>query len=220
MTKQIFRFAGLLCLGAALVLVQPAQAEPEFEIGGLGLISAYSSNNVSGAGGNSASLSGDVGFSAGFFLGQTMADRWGGEFRYTFFKNDFTLDLGSDNGKLNGQSHAIHYDVLYYFSDPDARIRPYVAGGFGIKNYRGTGDADPFQPGSDLALLTATSQTKPAGDFGAGVKFRVGKSAFFRVEFRSFVTGIPEKVLTPAAGAKIDGLMWQWAPMFGFSWTF
>jgi len=219
MTKQLFRFAGLLCLGAALILVQPVQAQPEFEVGGLGLISAYSSNNVSNSA-TSGTLSPELGFSAGFFLGQTMSDRWGGEFRYTFFKNDFKLDLGGEDGKLNGQSHAIHYDVLYYFSDPDTRIRPYVAAGFGVKNYRGTGEADPFQPGSNLALLTSTSQTKPAGDFGAGVKFRVGKSAFFRVEFRSFVTGVPENVLTPAGGAKIDGLMWQWAPMFGFSWTF
>jgi len=211
----------LSALALALVtsFAAPAAAQNQFEVGALGLISDYRSVGVSN-GGASGDLGPGFGFSGGFVLGQNMSDRWGGEFRYVYFRNDLELNGSGFSADLGAQSHAIHYDVLYYFKDPDARIRPYVAAGFGVKHYQGTGDEDPFQPGSNLALLTATSQTMPMGDFGVGVKFRVGSRAVFRVEFRDYVTGVPKEVLAAAPGAAIDGdILHQWAPLFGFSYT-
>src|SRR5690606_26977626 len=124
-------------------------------------------------------------------------------FRYLYFRNDLELSSGGQEAKLGAQSHAVHYDVLYYLSAPDARVRPYVAFGGGVKHYQGTGTEDPFQPLSSLALLTKTSQSKLMGDFGLGVKFRIGSRAVFRVEFRDYVTGVPQEVITAAPGAKI-----------------
>jgi hypothetical protein len=195
-------------------------AQGEYEFGALGLISDYTSLTVSNPS-QTGSVGPGFGFSGGFLLGQTMNNRWGGEFRYVYFRNDLELNTGSAKAKLGGQSHAIHYDVLYYFSEPDSRVRPYVAGGFGMKYYQGTGSEDPFQPGSNLALLTKTGEAVPAGDFGVGVKWRIGRRAMFRLEFRDYITPVPSKVIAASPGAEISGsILHQWAPFFGVTWTF
>lgn len=213
-------------LGVVLLaglLVQPAAAQridPEIEIGALGLISDYRSVGVSNGAGQSGSVGPGLGFSGGFVLGQQMSNRWGGEFRYLYFRNDLELSSGSQSADLNAQSHAIHYDVLYYFKDPDARFRPYVAAGGGMKRYQGFGAEDPFQPLSNLALLTKTSQNMLMGDVGIGVKYRITRRAVIRVEFRDYITGIPENVIAASPGASIDGkILHHWAPIFGISYT-
>jgi hypothetical protein len=188
-------------------------------VGVLGLISDYRAVSVSNAG-QSGTVGPGLGFQGGFVLGQTMNNRWGGEFRYIFFRNDLQLKSSAGDAELGGQSHAVHYDLLYYFSDADARVRPYVAGGFGVKYYQGTGPEDPFQPGMNLALLTKTGQAKPAGDFGVGIKWRIGRRATFRLEFRDYVTGVPEEVIATSPGADIGGILHHWAPFFGITWTF
>jgi hypothetical protein len=212
-----------LASGAAVMLglsLQPAFAQGNVEIGALGLISTYSSANVTSPVG-SGTVGPGLGLSGGFVLGQTINNRWGGEFRYVYFRNDLELKSGSESADLGAQSHAIHYDLLYYFSDLDAKVRPYVAGGFGMKYYQGTGAEDPFQPmQEDLAILTKTNEVMPAGDFGVGVKWRFGKSTIFRLEFRDYVTAVPKKLITPAPGADLGGLLHHWAPFFGITWTF
>ena len=204
-----------LALGLSAV---PSAAQNEFEVGALGLVSDYQSVAVSN-GGASGDVKPGFGFSGGFILGQNMSNRWGGEFRYIYFRNDLELKGNGQKADLGAQSHAIHYDVLYYFKDPDARVRPYVAGGFGMKYWQGTGQEDPFQPLSNLALLTATNQVTPVGDFGVGVKFRVGRRAIFRVEFRDYISGVPKEVIAASPGADLGDLLHHWAPLFGFSWT-
>jgi hypothetical protein len=207
----------MLLLGLCL-WVAPGFAQ-EYEIGALGLISDYTSVNVANPT-QSGTVGPAFGFSGGFILGQTINNRWGGEFRYIYFRNDLELN-GDATAELGGQSHAIHYDVLYYLSDPDSGVRPYVAAGFGMKYYQGTGSEDPFQPGSNLALLTKTGEVMPAGDFGIGVKWRIGRRATFRLEFRDYITGVPKKVIAEAPGAQIDGsILHHWAPFFGITWTF
>lgn len=219
MKKNIGLLAFLALAGSLVPTAALAQKQSEMEIGALGMITDYRSVGVSGPGG-SGNVGPGLGFSGGFVLGQTLSNRWGGEFRYLYFRNDLELTSGSGKASLNGQAHAIHYDVLYYLSEPDARVRPYVAGGIGMKRYQGIGSEDPFQPLSSIALLTKTSQSMLMGDFGVGVKFRVGRRAMFRVEFRDYITGVPTKVITPSPGAEITGdILHQWAPIFGVSWT-
>jgi hypothetical protein len=214
MKKQMRMLLLGVCLGAA-----PGFAQ-QYEVGALGLISDYTSLNVANSS-TSGTVGPGFGFSGGFLLGQTINDHWGGEFRYVYFRNDLELHSGAGDAELGGQSHAIHYDVLYYFSDPDSGVRPYVAAGFGMKYFQGTGSEDPFQPGSNLALLTKTGEALPAGDFGVGVKWRIGSRTTFRLEFRDYITGVPGKVLAAAPGAEIDGsILHHWAPFFGITWTF
>lgn len=202
------------------VLATPASAQSNLEIGVLGLISDYNSLTAS-----NPTRSGDVGptlgYGGGVLIGQTINERWGGEFRYIYSRNDLELNAGADSADLGHQSHAVHYDLLYYFADSDARVRPYLAGGIGVKYFQGVGAEDPFQPGMDLALLTKSTQAMFVGDVGVGVKFRVGSNGVFRIEFRDYITGVPENVITASPGASIDGdLLHQLTPMVGYSWTF
>jgi hypothetical protein len=152
-------------------------------------------------------------------VGQT-GDRWGGELRYLYSKNDFKVESGGQSASLSGQSHTIHYDVLFYLKDSDSAVRPYLAVGGGAKVFQPTGAEQEFQELSDLVLLTKTTQTRPVGDFGGGIKFRVGDNAAFRVEFRDYVSPTPKEVLTPSIGADVGDILHQWTGLVGFSWTF
>ena len=109
---------------------------------------------------------------------------------------------------------------MIYAAGRDAHIRPYFAGGGGLKYYQGTGTEQAFQPLSNLALLTRTNEALPMGDFGGGIKFRPTGRMTFRVELRDYITKVPSKVLAASPGARSSGIFHQWAPAFGVSWTF
>ena len=211
------RFIPLLFL-APLGLGLPAVAQTRVELGGLALITAYRSADV-----RSGPAIGSVGFqpgpSAGGFLGQTMGDHFGGEIRYLFSRNDLELSSGGREARFSGRSHIVNYDVLVYATGRRARIRPFAAFGGGLKRYQGTGTEQAFQPLSNLALLTKTSETLPTADFGGGVKIHLNRNAALRVEFRDYITSVP-RVFEPSPGAKISGLLHHWVPAVGFSWTF
>lgn len=201
----------LLAVGAT------ALAQTNLEVGGLVLATAYRGASV-----RSGPASGSIGFSpgpsAGGFLGQTMSDHLGGEIRYLYAHNSLKLSSGGTETKFSGRTHIVNYDVLVYPTGRRARIRPYLAGGGGVKYYQGTGAEQPFQPLSNLAVLTRTREALPAADFGGGVKFQSGRMTF-RVEFRDYITKVP-KVFAASPGANISGLLHQWVPAFGVSWVF
>ena len=207
-----------LLLVAPLGLPVALEAENRAEIGGLALVTSYRSADV-----KSGPRVGAVGFqpgpSAGGFLGQTMGEHFGGEIRYLFARNDLKLSSGGTQAKFAGRSHIINYDMLAYATGRRARIRPYAAFGGGLKRYQGTGTEQAFQPLSNLALLTKTSETLPAADFGGGVKFHLSRNASLRFEFRDYLTKVP-RVFEPSPGARISGLLHHWVPAIGFSWIF
>ncbi len=218
--KIVKRLAMTVATGALFAsLTTPAVAQTEWEFGVLGLVSDYNSLTVVNAT-RDGIVGPELGFGGGVVLGQSLGERFGGEFRYLYSRNDINLDVGSERGELGHQSHAFHYDLLYHFTDFDAKVRPYLAGGIGVKYYQGTGREDQFQPGMDLALLTATTQPMFMADVGVGVEIRVGSNGIIRIEFRDYMTGIPDEVITAAPGAGIDGsVLHQFAPVFGYSWT-
>ena len=92
--------------------------------------------------------------------------------------------------------------------------------GFGIKVFQGTGMERFDQPGSHLALLTKTTQTVPAGDVGLGVRVRMGKNWFFRLEFRDYISAVPKNVIAESIDSEIGDIFHHWAPLFGIAWTF
>ena len=208
----------LLALPLLSLMALPAQAQGQYEFGGLALFSGYKGASV-----NSGPVGGSVGFqpgvSGGAYIGHTMNDRVGGEIRYLFSWNKLKLKSGGASTDFNGRSHIVNYDVLVYPFRPDARVRPYLAAGAGVTVFQGTGAEQAFQPLSNLALLTKTREALPTGDFGAGVRFRMSGNKIFRVEFRDYISKVP-KVFEASPGASISGLLHHWTPAFGFSWTF
>ncbi len=212
-----------LCFAAVLLatlLAQPAWAQRAY-VGALGGGTVYNKVNITSGSGN-GQVGPGFGPAGGFVLGQTMKNgRWGGEFRYVFFQNDIRLEGGSQAVDFGARSHSAAYDVLYYFdNEPDAKVRGYAAFGFGVKVFQGTGKEDPFQPGSNLALLTKASQTVPAGDVGLGVRVRVGGNMFIRLEFRDYISAVPKNVIAESLDSQVGDIFHHWAPLFGIAWTF
>ena len=219
MTKKNLVLLTALALTCGGLITAPLQAGENYG-GAFGVLSVYQKTSVSSPAG-SGNVGPGIGGGGGFVLGQTMGtDRWGGELRYFYSKNDYELDAGSQSHSLGGQSHTVHYDVLYYLTESNANVRPFVAFGGGFRVYQGTGNEQPDAPGTQLALLTKSTQTLPTGDFGVGVRFRVGKNLFFRVEVRDFITESPDKLITPSLDADIGSILHNLTPMFGFTWIF
>jgi hypothetical protein len=207
-----------VCMALLLSAGLPASAQ-KWEFGVLGGGGFYNSASVTSPAGE-----GDVGFknsaAVGAFLGSNMYRFVGGELRYEYLPGDLKVSSGGTEATFNGEAHAIHYDFLFHFAPTEAKLRPFVAGGGGVKVYRGTAAATVSQPLQRLALLTNTYETKGMGSVGAGVKAQAGKRFAVRFEVHDFITPFPRKVIAEAPGAKISGLLHDIVVMGGIAITF
>lgn len=159
-------------------------------------------------------------FAVGGVLGEDVSEHFGGELRYTYQDGDTELKFNGRQANLDAASHAIHFDFLAYVTKRHARLRPFLAGGAGIKRYTATGRVDPNQPLSDFGLLAHADEAKALVSFGGGVKAMVGDHWVVRVDFRDYATPFPENVIVPAPGAKIHGWLHDFVPLLGVDWTF
>jgi hypothetical protein len=202
-----------LCAAAAAV---PGWAQRwEFGAGAGG--SFYNKKTISGTAG-SADAGFDSNLAVSAYLGQS--GRWiGGEIRYTYEQNGMKLTGGSTQYTFGGRSQAVQYDVLVYATHPDAKVRPFLSVGGGMKLYEGTGKDIAVQPLGRIAVLTRTTQWKPLISFGGGVRFQLGERAAMRVEVRTNMTEAPAEVITPING-KSSGWLLNFVPMVSLGWTF
>ena len=159
-------------------------------------------------------------FAAGAVVGEDVAEHFGGELRYMYIDGDSELRFNGREANLDAAAHALHLDFLAYATGRQARFRPYLAGGAGMKRYVGTGRVDPNQPLSSFALLAHDDQVKALVSFGGGVKVALGEHWIVRVDFRDYATPFPENVIVPAPAAKIHGWLHDFVPMFGVDWVF
>jgi len=203
---------------AVLLLAVPVYAQ-RYEFGLFGGGSFSSKSKVERSGG-SADAGFKTGFGAGLSLGQNMYDKVGGEFRYTYLRNDLELSSGGQKATFGGEAHTAHYDFLLHTAKFGAKVRPYVAFGGGIKYFRGTGQENAVQPLSSFALLTKTSEVKPLVSFGGGIKFAISRRVQFRVDVHDFYTAVPTKLIAPATGASLSGWIHNIVPTAGFVFTF
>ncbi len=202
----------------AIALAIPAYAQ-RYEFGLQGGGSFSTKSKVERTGG-SADVGVGSGFGVGITLGHNMYNKLGGEVRYTYLRNDLELSAGGQKVKFGGEAHAIHYDFLLHTANYGSKVRPYVAFGAGIKNFRGTGAENAVQPLSNYALLTNTSEVLPLVSFGGGIKFAISKRAMFRIDVHDYFTGVPKKVIAPVPGASLSGWIHNIVPTAGFSFTF
>ena len=204
----------LIALGICAVA-----AAQQYEIGGAGGTGFLNHANVTNAVG-----SGTAGFtnggSFGGFLGHTMYPRLSGELHYTYRMSDLRVSSAGQTATFKGMAHAVHYDLLFYPTKRRMAAQPFVAVGGGMKIFRGTGQEAAYQPLSSFALLTRTFQVQPLATVGGGVKYRIGKRAYLRTEFRDYITPFPKKVVAPAPGAKIGTLLHDIVPLVGLSIEF
>ncbi len=188
----------------------------EWELGGSAGMMLYKNLTVT-QGSNTADAGLKTGLGVGAFLTQNSAKHLGGQLRYMMGFSDLKLKGGSGEATFSARTHTITYEILYYANKRIAKVRPYIAGGAGMKIFQGTGKEQLTQPLAQYALLTKTSQTTWVASFGAGVKGQLGKRAFVYFEVRDYLSPKPDKVIAPAPGAKISGMLHDITPMAGIS---
>ena len=198
--------------------VFPAFAQ-KYELALAGGGSFYQSHTVTNPKGD-ASAGFDNGWAGSVAVGNNMYQHVGGEVRYTYLHNDAKLSAGSAKATFGAESHAIHYDFLIHATPVGSTIRPYVAAGGGIKFYRGTGAEVPFQPLSNIALLTKTTEVQGLLSVGAGVKVALTRRMMFRVDVHDYITPFPSKIITPALNSKASGWFNNIVATAGISFAF
>jgi hypothetical protein len=192
----------------------------QWEVGVSGGVAVHKNATV-----KNASRSGDAGFKTGpafsVFASQNMYEHLGGELRYTFQLSDMKVSSGGAEATFDGQSHAFHYDLLFYATGRGSAVRPYLIAGGGGKYYRGTGkESAAAPPNADLAILTKTSQFEPLIVFGGGVRVKTGGSTSFRIEARDYLSPIPKDIIAPVPGASMSRWVHAFTPMVSVSFGF
>jgi hypothetical protein len=212
------RIINTLVVCSSLALVPAAMAQ-RWEVGGAIGGGFYTSQDVSAPGGSAAAKI-QSNLSGSAWIGNNGRGRWGGELRVDYQRGDFVLSQGATQATFGANTYALHYDVLYHFADTEARIRPFVGAGGGVKVYRGTGAEQVYQPLSNYALLTKDQDLTPVISLAGGIKFALSTHLQFRLEVHDYLTPFPKKVITPAQGASVGGWLQDIVPAAGLAYTF
>ena len=203
----------------ALAASAPMAFAQRWEVGIAGGGNFYTSQTFKNAVGNA-----DAGLANGFavsaWLGNNTSNVVGGELRYDYERSDLKLSSGGTQVNFGAQTNAIHYDFLLHFAPSESPVRPFVAAGGGVKHYSGTGAEQAFQPLSNIALLTKTSQIEPLVSIGGGLKFNLAKSVHLRLEVHDYLTPFPKNVIAPAQGSKVGGWLSDFVVSAGLSFAF
>jgi|SRR5579871_5036363 len=201
-----------------VIVAAPALMAQKWEIGVGAGGGFYTSQDVTAPGGSaSANLQSNVAASA--WLGNNGAGRLGGDLRYDYQRGDLQLKSGGTEATFGAETHAIHYDFLFYATPSESKVRPFVAVGGGVKMYQGTGKEVVYQPLSNFALLTKATDITALVSVGAGVKFQLGSHVDLRLDVHDYLTPFPKKVITPNAGAKVGGWLQDFVPMVGLGFS-
>jgi len=202
-----------------LLATVPAALAQKWEVGVAGGGSFSTSQTFKNAISNA-----DAGFSPGLavsaWLGNNSGGIISGELRYDYEHTNLKLSSGGTNVSFGGMTNAIHYDMVLHFAPSESRIRPFVAAGAGVKLFSGTGQEQEFQPLSNIALLTKTTQLEPLVSVGGGVKVALSPSVQLRLEAHDFLSPFPKNVIAPAPGSTVGGWLQDFVVMAGLSFTF
>jgi hypothetical protein len=156
-----------------------------------------------------------AGATAGAVVSQDLYNHLSGELRYLYRFGDMKASGQGRGFTFSGLSHAVHYDILIHSAPRNAAVRPFIAVGGGVRIFRGTGQESASQPLDQFVVLTRTRETKPLFTPGVGVEFRKGDRFSFTLEFRDYITPVPNQIMLPVPGTKLTGWMHDFTPLFG-----
>lgn len=201
-----------------LILLTSACFAQQYEVGagiGYGFYrngSIYSSDGTAAAGIRNR-------FAAGIVVGDELSKYISAEFHYLYHDGHPFLDEAGMRSDIQGQSHALTGDLLFYFKPREHRWRPFLDGGAGGKDYVIAGPAPFPQPFPQIASLTTNDVWKVVFSVGGGVKFRLIPHMLLRAEFRDYLTTFPRQQIVPAPHNTARGVFEQFTPLFGISYT-
>ena len=159
-------------------------------------------------------------FAAGIDLGYEFSNYVSAQFSYLYHDGHPFLQAPGVKADILGQSHALTLELLFHFTPRGRRLRPFVAGGGGSKEYVIAGP-EPFpQPIPQIASLTTNDVWKVAFTAGGGVEYLLRRHVLLRFEFRDYLTTFPRQQIVPAPHNTARGIFQQFTPLFGASYTF
>lgn len=202
-----------MCAPAAL-----AQAQP-WEIGVLGGF-AYTAGMKAERGSLEATPDLKPSVIFGVTAGHNTYKRLGGEINYLYRMTDARLKSGGTTASFSSNVHLLTFDLPYYFADREAKVRPYIIFGGGMKLLRGSGIERANQPLGNIAVFAATKELLPVADVGFGVKVKAGKFGQVRFEARDYLSPAPNEVIAPFPGGKIKGVWNDFVVLAGYSFRF
>lgn len=186
----------------------------QWEVGGLGGAGFLNHVGVTApAGAATAGFQNSPAF--GGYVGYNSYKHIGGELRYTYLPSNLRLTSGGKEATFKGDSHAMHYDVVFHTAKEGAKTQLFAAVGGGVKIFRGTGKEAAYQDLSRFGYFTKTQSFKPMASVAVGVKIRLSQRVFLRTEFRDYITAFPKEVITPPTGVKYGTLLHNLVPMIG-----
>jgi hypothetical protein len=204
----------------AVTISSVCQAQP-WELGAIGGYGWYHDSSITnGLGSAQAGIPARAAFGVTFT--QNMYNYVGGEIRYLFRFGGPDLKSSGIEANLDGHTNLVTYDFLFYTSPKESSIRPYIAVGAGIKVYTSLGSRflDLNQPLANLALLRPVNQVEPAISFGGGMKFPMPKRTQLKVDFRAYMTPLPDQLFRPIGPSVIRGWLYDFVPLAGISYVF
>jgi hypothetical protein len=210
----------LCSLTLAVTLSSVGLAQP-WELGASGGYGWYHDTSIANATGSAqAGIPPRAAF--GVTLTQNMYNYVGGEIRYLFRFGGPQLKSSGAEANMDGHTNLVTYDFLFYTSAKESSIRPYVAAGAGIKVYSGLGTRllNLDQPLANFAFLRPVNQVEPAISIGGGVKFLLPRRVQLRVDFRAYMTPLPNQLFRPVGLSVIRGWLYDFVPLGGVSYVF
>lgn len=189
----------------AVVFGAAAMAQEEtLEAGAIGGFGFGQDVTITGPAG-SAKAGFANGAALGAYFGGDSGDRWGGEMRYLYRFSDARLSGNGASPQFNAQTNIMTGEILGYFKKREAKTRPYVAFGGGIKWIRATGTESAAQPLGRIAALTNTNEAMAIASVGGGVKHALSKKLMLRFDVRDYLGKRPNKIIAPAPGTTVSG---------------
>jgi opacity protein-like surface antigen len=121
------------------------------------------------------------GFHFGFRGGFNSGDHLGYEVGYMYNRTKLQFNNPPGTPGEGMAYHQVMFNGLYYFTNQDARVRPFGTAGVGFTNYA--------QPGSSAAYGGGT--TKLGVNYGGGVKIKLTQRFGLRFDVRQATTPKP-----------------------------
>jgi opacity protein-like surface antigen len=159
-------------------------------------------------------------FATGIDLGYEFSDYVSARFSYLYQDGHPFIQGQGVKTDIQGQSHALTVEALFHFKSRSHRLRPFVAGGAGAKDYVVAGPAPFPQPIPQIASLTTNDVWKVVFSVGGGLTYLLRPHLLLRAEFRDYLTTFPRQQIVPAPHNTARGIFEQFTPLFGVSYVF
>ncbi len=159
-------------------------------------------------------------FAAGIDLGYALTDYFTGQFSYLYHDGHPFIQGAGVKTDIQGQSQALTLEAQFFFRPRRQRLRPFIAGGVGGKDYVIAGPAPFPQPVPGVAILTTNDVWKVVFTVGGGVTYLLRPHLLLRGEFRDYLTTFPRTQIVPAPHNTARGIFQQLTPLLGVSYVF